>query len=614
MTEPDDFTPEVEARTAAVAVIRRAAFEVTAMEVPDLWDPSSESLAVGWTIRDPGRRIRRGRVVYTVLDANGDQVEALVVPLTEGELAAGSHRLPEARQWDGTLPESFGRPEGSRATAELAPFVRVEVWNTDENAPEAGDGVHRDGLARPTTRAWELCAVRGRVATIDCISSARWARETCIPYPEEETLFGEERNLGQVSLRIEVKNVAPGASASIQVYRIVDPDDRSRDRPYLSGGGTGQPGLENLTVRNGRVVQSNGHMPFVRFVEYGEHWVLPGRNYYCFRVSFGFGPMVDASSRDFVGDPDACLRMLFTVFVHHPDRRLTDSLQESEDVAAAIRRQDDFRVFFQGPGRPDFEALYQSYRHRYIVVFSSHGSSGCAHAEHPRLIRRPTPDDPNPDDPGPRLRLLGEGFDPDQDWCPPPNATGRADLDRMERRLQSRDRTRYADVQHYGWCQQRGWVIQRLNLGEAGDARGAISLIGMGRIFADAEIPGVQINRGSDWRYLGRDEAPRLAFMADACQSVLTPDLGHAFHRSGTRFFHGWHYSCADDVGLLRAFFDRWLQAPQGGVAADPERFVADYQAVAAHPYRDRYHPRVMEDGVVHTPGAAPDAAARALE
>ncbi|MEZ4588191.1 MAG: hypothetical protein R2909_17575 [Gemmatimonadales bacterium] len=335
MTEPDDFTPETEARTAAVAVIRRAAFEVTAMEVPELWDPSSESLAVGWTIRDPGRRIRRGRVVFTVLDGNGDQVEALVVPLTEEELVAGSHQLPEARQWDGTLPESFGRPEGSRVTAELAPFVRVEVWNTEEDAPEATDGLRRDGLSRPTTRAWELCAVRGRVATIDCITSARWARETCIPYPEEETLFGEERNLGQVSLRVEVKNVAPGASVSIQVYRIVDPDDRSLDRPYLSGGGTAQPGLENLTVRNGRVVQSNGHMPFVRFVEYGEHWVLPGRNYYCFRVSFGFGPLVDVAprlrgrSRRLSPDasPSSCII----------DRRLTDSLQESEDVAAAFR-------------------------------------------------------------------------------------------------------------------------------------------------------------------------------------------------------------------------------------------------------------------------------------
>jgi len=614
MTGPEDFTPRAEARTADVAVIRRAAFEITAVEVPERWDPSDEPLAVGWTIRDSGGRIRRGRVVYTVLDGNGDQVEALVVPLTDEELEPGSHQLPDDRQWDGTLPESFGRPEGARVTAELAPFVRVEVWNTEEDAPEATDDLRRDGLSRPTPRAWELCAVRGRVAEIDCITSAQWARSSCIPYPEEETLFARERNLGQVALRIRVKNVAPGATASIQVYRIVDPDDRSLDRPYLAGGGAGQPGLENLTVRNGRVVQSDGSMPFVRFVEYGEHWVLPGRNFYCFRVSFGFGPLVDASARDFVAEPDDCLLMLFTVFVHHPERRLTDSLQESEDVAAAFRGQEDFRVFFQGPGRPDFEKLYQSYRHRYIVVFSSHGTSICAHADHPRLIRRPTSADPKPDDPGPGLRLLGEGFDPDQDWCPPPNAAGRANLERMERRLRERDRTRYADVRSYGWCQHRDEVIQFLKLGTARDAAGSITLLCQRRAHATPDYPAVQIYRGSDWRDLGRDEAPRLAFMADACQSALTSDLGHAFFRSGTRFFHGWHYSCADDVGLLRAFFERWLPAPSGGVAADPERFVADYQAVAAHPYRDQYHPRVMEDGVVHTPGAAPDAASRALE
>ncbi|MEZ4588192.1 MAG: hypothetical protein R2909_17580 [Gemmatimonadales bacterium] len=142
--------------------------------------------------------------------------------------------------------------------------------------------------------------------------------------------------------------------------------------------------------------------------------------------------------------------------------------------------------------------------------------------------------------------------------------------------------------------------MQRLLLGTAGDAARPIQPDGHRAEVRRSDFPAVQINRGSDWRYFG-PASPRLAFMADACQSVLTPDLGHAFHRAGTRFFHGWHYSCADDVGLLRAFFDRWLPAPQGGVAADPERFVADYQAVAAHPYRDQYHPRVMEDGVVHT-------------
>lgn len=619
MSDSDTVRPEGEARTGQVTVLRLAPFAIEEFTVADRWDPPAGPLGVSWTIRDPNRRIRRGRLVYTVLDPDGRQVEVAVLDLDPGELEPGTHQLAQERRWDGMLPAAAGARAGSRVTIDLAPYVRLMVWSTDAADPaEPAERPSRAGQARPTERPGEWQAERGVVVMMDCLVEARWSRSFCVPYPDQETLFAEERRLGEVAMRIRVKNVAPDATVSIAVHRIVDPANPANDDYYAGSADDGQPGLDSLEIRGDLVVRADGSLPAVRFNDHAQHWVDPARGFYCFRVGFGQGPMVQGTPRDPAAAEADCLHLRFTVLVHHPSRDLRDSATECQELIRLFQRSRYFRVYYQGAGQPDAARLAASYRHRYLIIFSGHGWAGCSHPEHPTLTGRPTPDDPLAEGPGPRLDLLHEGFDPDQDWCPPPNAAGRASLDRQARRASRHWDERYRDVMTFGWCQHREGITHQLTLGRASGATGQKIWLG--------GVPPDQIERaidaGSSVVWLGNDqwfvwlnpaEAPRLAFFADACRSVLGNGLAYAFNRSGTRFYHGWHYSVDDGVGMMEALVRRWLPAPAGGLEGDPDRLVEAYQAVASAPNRARFHPRLVENGQIIPATAATSQAAGAV-
>jgi len=107
-------------------------------------------------------------------------------------------------------------------------------------------------------------------------------------------------------------------------------------------------------------------------------------------------------------------------------------------------------------------------------------------------------------------------------------------------------------------------------------------------------------------------ELPRLFFYSGGCKTMITTNLGEAFCRWGTRYFHGWHYSVPDGDGLWLAMLDRWLADPADELAL-AERLPEIYRAAASDPMRASYHPRLMDADGVHRPSARPAGPGEAL-
>jgi hypothetical protein len=101
---------------------------------------------------------------------------------------------------------------------------------------------------------------------------------------------------------------------------------------------------------------------------------------------------------------------------------------------------------------------------------------------------------------------------------------------------------------------------------------------------------------------------PRFAFLADACRTMLTTNLGELVVNNGCRYYHGWVYVSYPDADLINPLFRRWIK----GTKADPApveweaegRFEATYHKVARLGVIKQYEPRLMDKSGVLTPRA----------
>jgi len=444
---------------------------------------------------------------------------------------------------------------------------------------------------------------------IDAITEGEWDREWVIPYGDPE-----EPDKGEAKMRIRVKNVRENTPVRIFVSHINEIDDALNDHPYTDAGWgeDEQPGLQQLTVRDGRVVRPDGTEPVVRFNNYAEHWNYPGVNFYQFAVGFGeHGDAMVASKRDYVNHESDCLHMRFTVFIHCSSMR--DRYRNcAQELWRFLKRETEYFRPYKMMGNPRSRDQWLSYyRNRYIVAVQGHAICECGHGEHPtREIgrgrqRRRVPMD-----------LYHSGFTPDRYVCPP----NIEDTD-VARTQVDWDRRHYR--RPFGGCSHSSHVIHALNLGRDQSARRQVALAHqLNRPTTERPLLVLDKRRDTDppeLRGLGSSDLdPKLLFYAGGCRSLLTKNLGERFTRNGTKYYHGWVYSVwiTENQRFCLDFFRRWIKGTDEDPATsecDPNRFVSAYRAINGRSYVS-CHPRLLEGQNILNPRPAPDTAARAVE
>ena len=590
-------------RTDQDTVIRLRPFEVQNVSCDARWDPQGDPLRVYYEINDPNSRIRSGRILYTARGPDGEEVTLYRQALERSQFVhARCYELRESERWDGTIREGITDRIGEKITADLSFFsVTVEVWNTREAEPAARV---RGGQGR-TEREGEYLSSGVANVEVDAIVQGRWGSEWVIPYDDPD-----EPDKGEATISLRVKNVRENTSARIVVSRINEIANAENDYLYVdtSWGPEEQPGLQGLVVRNGRVLQSDGSDPKVRFNVYEEHWKYPGINFYQFGVAFGEnGYDMVASERDYVNNERDCLNMRFTVLIECSS--LGDEYRTATDQLWRFLKRETkyFRPYKLMNRVRNIDDWIKHYRNRYIVTIQGHGGVYCAHSDHPtRTVgsgRRARTE---------RMDMYHRGFAPDNYYCP----TG------VEETEAGRREHRWA-LRHYGHpfggCGNSSHVYHSLSLSQDRSTRRkmlAVSLPNQDTSLRPQVALGKRRGRSDERviRMLGVDDnGPRLLFYAGGCRSMLSKNLGERFTRNGTKHYHGWVWSVwiRENRRFCLDLFRRWIKGTEGDPPASEcelSRFLPAYRAAAARSFVNS-HPRIMEGRNVLSIRAAPDRA-----
>jgi len=376
-------------RPAATGVYNPAElrpFDVWNLRPPQRWDPSAEKLALSYEINDPNHLIQSGRIRYSVRDpATTGWTVVARLRLPAGLLAPGKHELADAQRWDGVIGEGLTDRAGEKITADLSRVrIEVQVWNNANAEP----GTPVAGTGGRTNVAGEWLSFRRDHVEVDAIVEAKWDRTWVIPY-EPESFPPLEPGKGEAEMLIKVKNVREGTPVRIQVRRIGDPADASRDTQYVESSSTkekSQPGLQKLVVKGQKVVQSSGAAPKVRFDQYLTHWAEDGNNFYMFAVAFGpRGEFIDASPRDHANNEKACLHLRFTVAIFALNSGLQSTLQAARSLHSFLRGQTRYYRSYLITHLNNIDEFVKYAAARYIVIVTGHASTWCEHPDHPRV-------------------------------------------------------------------------------------------------------------------------------------------------------------------------------------------------------------------------------------
>jgi len=543
------------------------------------WDVTKGPLSVEYRILDQNSMAKSGRIVYFVKRKAGSgtgasSIETIVYKqaLKSGEIKPGKNHT--TKHWDGKISEGLTDRIGQKVTADLSPIgIRVEIWDQTTTAPGKPTGGGKTDVPA------EYLSTKETQVVIDVIAEAKWGTHRCIPYGDPD-----EPQLGTTKIKIRV-NVAEGTLVKIAVCRIVDINDPTKDELY---GRTPtdeevdrlkpedlQSGLHGAMVnKDGRVLLGEGTEPYVEWKHYKEHWKNEGENnFYCFCIALcEDGKYIPASERDYVNKEKECLHMRFTVFIHCPDPKLAGTRAEAKRLNSFFRAKTKyFRSYLLAKTPDSVEHFIKLFRHRYIVIFTGHAACECFHLGHPKDKIKSKKDKKK------EIEVFREvpreGFNPDQDKCPPDIQTAK----------------------FYG-CNHRQDVSHRLILGKIGKGKMMMAVLS-----ERAKSPGIWVGLvGTDSvAKIDTKDQPRLMFYAATCRSTLTTRLGEEFTKKGdVKYYVGITYVSGDNSNLCEKFFERWIKGTKKEPAPteyDVSRLVDCFVDAAKPKIYASEHPRITD-------------------
>ncbi|MDP3000603.1 MAG: hypothetical protein Q8N47_24175 [Bryobacterales bacterium] len=594
-------TPQSKAKGGATTtqenVVELRPFQVSNVECTNPWDPTERVLEVSYDINDPNKRIRSGRIAYWAPDVLAKDGFVMVhsQKLKPDHYVHGvRNQVPMLDRWDGKIDKGFPDRIGKLVTADLSDIlVRVEVWNNTNDSP--GEPLKR-GAGR-TTVAGEWLSWASADVRVVAIVKAAWDTEWVIPYGDPD-----EPAKGKAGMNIEVKNVLEGTQARLSVRRINEIADPTTDYPYADYESEDQDGLDAV-VKGNKVLLANGSKPYVKFLNFDEHWNYPGNNFYAFYIAFGdSGTVMLASERDYEKSEKACLHMRFTVFIHSPAYDLAETMKAAQRLHQFFRGGTKYyRSYLMiGPpkGAPDWA---KHFHHRYLVFLLGHAACGCVHPDHPeRTVGKGKKQKKV------KLDVYHSGFVPDRNICP-------TEIEKTKAAKLSIK----ADEAHYhtrfGGCGNRSHVCNYLALGRKGKTSYAVGVWSMPAkdrtyltLYQFAPQDGYKLSLSS--------RTPRILLWADGCRTILTTNLGEFFVNQTvpTKYYHGWEYSVIDDHSCSQIGLDvmtRFIKGTKKAPAPneyDTTRIVQAYRDAARLGTRPRYYPRLMDSSGVLNPREDP--------
>lgn len=570
-------------------VVELRPFQVSNVECSSPWDPTYV-LEVSYDINDPNQRIRAGRIVYEAPGEIYGFVTIHVQKLKPDQYVHGvRNKVQMLDCWDGKITRGLTDRIGKRVTADLSDIrVRVEVWNNANFEP----GVPaNDGMGR-TSVAGEWLSMASTEVRILAIVKAVWDTHWVIPFGDPD-----EPAKGKAGMDITVKNVLDGTPARLIVKRIGDICEPSTDFDYADELSAEQEGLQAV-VKGDKILLANGAKPFVKFLNYDEHWVHAGNNFYAFYVAFGDGgTAMPASERDYQNNEKACLHMRFTVFIHLAVPEMEGLRINMASLHNFFRGSTKYYRSYLMSGPPkDVRDWLAHFDHRYVVIMEGHAACFCTHPEHPEgtvgkgKLKRKVKLDP-----------YHGGFVPDLNVCP----VELEDTKAAKAAIQE-------DMAHYktkfGGCGNRSHVCHKNLLGRRGKSAYYLGINRSGEDLTKLAVYATNPTTGGYIKASGR--VPRLMFWNGGCRGILTTNQGERLvqQEAGTRYYHGWHYSTADNE-FCRAFFMRWIQGTKKDPAPneyDLTRFESVYRDLAKLGTRGNDHPRLMNSSGVLNPREAP--------
>jgi hypothetical protein len=572
-------------------VVELRPFQVSNVKCTDPWDPTDRVLEVSYDINDPNHRIRAGRIVYEA-PVNDRRVPVHIHKLKPAQLTHGCNELPLLDRWDGKIDKGLVDRIGTRVTADLSEIlVRVEVWNNANDAP----GAYKEGGDGRTSLAGEWLSMASARVRILAIVKATWDTHWAIPYGDPD-----EPAKGKAGMNITVKNVLEGTPARVIVKRINEIADPNSDFPYADDKSKDQPGLK-CVVKGDKVLLADGPKPYVRFLNYDEHWAHAGNNFYAFYVAFGdSGAAMAASERDYEGSEKACLHMRFTVFIHRPAGDLPDYTVAAQQLHQFFRGGTKYYRSYLMTGAPKSNRdWFEHFKYRYIVLVLGHASCGCRHPDHPtRTVGKGKKKREEKIDP------YHCGFVPDRNVCPK----------ELEKTKEAKASIKEAEAyyhQKFAGCGNRSHVGHTNLLGRSGKTKW---------VFGDPRVPlkdttlGLiyQLNPPVTNSLVLSGRVPRMFFWNGGCRTILTTNMGEQFtdQEVGTGYYHGWQYSPGCDYGKMCCdFFSSWIKGSKKDKAPneyDTSRIEKAYRDAAAIGTRPKYHPRIMNFTGVLNPREEP--------
>jgi len=575
-------------------VVELRPFQVSNVQCKDPWDPTDRVLEVSYDINDPNHRIRAGRIVYEA-PVKGGRVPVHIEKLKPAQLVHGSrNELPLLDRWDGKIDKGLVNRIGTRVTADLSDIlVRVEVWNNTNDAP----GVLKEGGEGRTSVAGEWLSMASARVRIFAIVKATWDTHRAIPYGDPD-----EPAKGKAGMNITVKNVLEGTAAHVIVKRINEIANPAGDFPYADDKSKDQPGLKGV-VKGGKVLLADGSKPYVKFLNYDQHWLHPGNNFYAFYVAFGdSGAAMTASERDYEGSEKACLHMRFTVFIHSPAPDLPDYTAAAQRLHQFFRGGTKYYRSYLMNGAPKSNRdWFEHFKYRYIVLVLGHAACGCEHPDHPtETLGKGKKKREHKMDP------YHCGFVPDRNVCPK----------ELEKTKEAKRSIKEAEAHYhhkFAGCGNQSHVFHQNLLGRRdkteyclGDPRMPLADTTMLLIFSTG--PG-----GTSNSIALPHRAPRMFFWNGGCRTILTTNMGEQFTNlvGGTGYYHGWQYSPGCDYGKFCSdFFSIWIKGSKKDKAPneyDTSRIVKSYRDAALIGTRPKYHPRIMDFTGVLNAREAPD-------
>ena len=567
---------------------------------PDRWDPSKETLPISYKINDPNGRIKSGRILYLVRGKE-DWLLAHKKSLNLSLLKHGDHKLPKNEEWDGKITETkitrYGQ-QVQRVTADLAKFrVVVQVWNKESEAPGKLPPHQWEGK---TDNQGEWVSHDKCYVEIDAVVKCKWSREWVIPYVNDAE---DERDKGSAQMDIQTKNVLDGTPVFFEIDRIEEINKPDSDTPYIdtvNSDEESQPGLHGATVKNGKILLKDESLPYVRFNNFEEHWKKPGLAFYCLRLRFEDGDLINASERDYKSKEKDCLLMKFSVFVQIDPRYTKET---GDDLHRLFGETKYYYSYLMGDPK-DPEDWANHFKYRYMVILVGHAASGCMDKKHPR---------------NPKTKEFKEI--PNKYFKPPDQYVCPKDVPQGYSRNQ------------YGGCGSKTHVYQRIWLGKSGerhpqdkgqkpqpeiwlrcdnlpigDSPGRLRIFKQERVWRQV----IDKKTGKkEWKskrgkvlwekiYDFSDSVPRFIFWNGGCQTILTTSFGERIVKAGTRYYHGWIYTVRIDHAhqLPTEVFRRWIKGSlydKPPNEYDPERFLRVYQEEAQRIFHDHRYPRIMD-------------------